>query len=137
MPLAGLDHVNLRTADLARLRAWYVDVLGLSDGPRPGFSFGGAWLYCGERACVHLVEVAAPPAPEGPLRLEHFAFSAAGLAGFLSLLKRRGEAYRIGVIEDFGIIQVNIHDPDGNHIHVDFALAEAATVAGEPALAAV
>ena len=139
MTLAKLDHVNIRTADLARLQAFYCDVLGMTAGPRPGFSFGGAWLYSGEgegrQATVHLVEVAEQPAPEGALRLEHFAFAAEGLAEFLAHLKGRGVAYRIGVIRDFGIVQVNIHDPDGNHIHVDFVAAEAAGVTGEPALA--
>ncbi|MEQ8357666.1 MAG: VOC family protein [Kiloniellaceae bacterium] len=137
MPLAKLDHVNLRTANLTALRDFYIDVLGMTDGPRPPFGFAGAWLYCGEQATVHLIEVPEPPAPEGELRLEHFAFSADGLAGFLARLKDRGEDYRIGVVPDFGIIQVNIHDPDGNHIHVDFAAAEAVTVPDEPALASV
>jgi catechol 2,3-dioxygenase-like lactoylglutathione lyase family enzyme len=139
MTLTKLNHVNIRTADLARLQAFYCDVLGMAAGPRPGFSFGGAWLYSGEgegrQATVHLVEVAEQPAPEGALRLEHFAFAAEGLAEFLAHLKGRGVAYRIGVIRDFGIVQVNIHDPDGNHIHVDFVAAEAAGVTGEPALA--
>ena len=135
MALSKLDHVNLRTARLEEMRAFYAEVLGMTDGPRPPFSFGGAWLYCGEQAVVHLVEVDRQPAPEGDLRLEHFAFSASGLADFLAHLKQRGTAYRIGVVPDFGIVQVNIHDPDGNHIHVDFAAAEAAAVSDEPALA--
>lgn len=137
MALSKLDHVNIRTARLEEMRAFYTAVLGMTDGPRPPFSFGGAWLYCGEQAAVHLVEVARQPAPEGELRLEHFAFSATGLADFLAQLKQRGEAYRIGVVPGFGIIQVNIHDPDGNHIHVDFAAEEAASVPDEPALAQV
>jgi catechol 2,3-dioxygenase-like lactoylglutathione lyase family enzyme len=135
MALARLDHVNLRTADLAALQTFYTDVLGMTLGPRPPFAFGGAWLYCGGQATVHLVEVDAQPAPEGELRLEHFAFAAEGLADFLALLRRRDVAYRIGVVPGFGIVQVNLHDPDGNHIHVDFAAAEAATVPDEPALA--
>ena len=137
MPLAKLDHVNLRTANLAAMRAFYTEVLGMTEGPRPPFGFRGAWLYCGDQANVHLVEVAEQPAPAGELRLEHFAFAAEGLADFLALLKRRGAAYRIGVVPDFDIIQVNIHDPDGNHIHIDFAAAEAASVPGEPALASL
>ncbi|GAB4394550.1 MAG: hypothetical protein Tsb0032_20740 [Kiloniellaceae bacterium] len=134
MALSKLDHVNIRTARLDEMRTFYTQVLGMTDGPRPPFPFGGAWLYCGEQATVHLVEVDRQPAPEGELRLEHFAFSAAGLGDFLAQLKRHGAAYRIGVVPGFGIIQVNIHDPDGNHIHVDFAAEEAASVSGEPAL---
>jgi hypothetical protein len=89
------------------------------------------------RATVHLVEVAEAPAPEGALRLEHFAFAAEGLGDFLAGLRHHGVGYRIGVVPGLGTIQVNLNDPDGNHIHVDFAPAEAAQAPGEPALAAL
>jgi len=135
MPLNRLDHVNLRTANLEALQDFYVQVLGMTPGARPPFAFGGAWLYSGGFPSVHLVEVAAQPAPEGELRLEHFAFAAEGLGDFLANLKRHGVSYRIGVVPGFEIIQVNVHDPDGNHIHIDFAPAEAAQAPGEPALA--
>jgi hypothetical protein len=36
--------------------------------------------------------------------------------------------YRVGRIEDFGILQVNVEDPDGNHVHIDFPLDEAAAL---------
>lgn len=126
MTIQALDHVNVRTANIGRLETFYVDVLGLSVGPRPNFSFGGLWLYAGRCAVVHLVQVPETPRPEGPLRLEHFAFSARGLGNFLERLQRHDVPYRIGRIEDFGILQVNVEDPDGNHIHIDFPLDEAA-----------
>lgn len=137
MVMAKLDHVNIRTANLAVMTRFYEAVLGLTAGARPPFGFPGAWLYCGENPVVHLIEVETAPEPRGELRLEHFAFSASGLAGFLALLREGHCDYRIGVVPDFGIIQVNIHDPDGNHIHVDFDPAEAASVPDEPALAQV
>ena len=43
--LKRLDHVNLRTANLDVMVAWYGRILGMHPGPRPGFSFPGAWLY--------------------------------------------------------------------------------------------
>src|SRR3546814_17296537 len=52
MPLSRLDHVNLRTAELAAMQTFYSEVLGMSLGPRPPFSFDGAWLYCGGQATV-------------------------------------------------------------------------------------
>ena len=57
MTIKQLDHVNLRTADVAGMVAFYRDLLGFEVGPRPPFRFGGAWLYCGGQAAVHLVEV--------------------------------------------------------------------------------
>jgi catechol 2,3-dioxygenase-like lactoylglutathione lyase family enzyme len=123
--LLALDHVNIRTARLADLRRFYVEALGLSDGPRPPFSFDGAWLYCAEQAAVHLVEVAAAPTGREP-RIEHFAFRAAGLADFLARLRRVGAAYQISIVPGSGNRQVNILDPDGNHIEVQFAGTEEA-----------
>ena len=45
MPLGKLDHVNVRTAQLDKMIAWYEDVLEMEVGPRPNFPFPGAWLY--------------------------------------------------------------------------------------------
>jgi catechol 2,3-dioxygenase-like lactoylglutathione lyase family enzyme len=123
--LQVLDHVNIRTANLASLRRFYTDVLGLSDGERPPFKFGGAWLYCGERAAVHLVEVGKAPEGLEP-RIEHFAFRAAGLAEFLAGLRRAKTAYQIALVPGSGNRQVNVLDPDGNHIEVQFAGTEEA-----------
>ena len=57
MPVSSLDHVNIRTDNLKEMTSFYAKVLGLKKGSRPAFKFGGAWLYCGNRATVHLVEV--------------------------------------------------------------------------------
>lgn len=122
--LTRLDHVNVRTVNLDVMRAWYCDVLGLTDGYRPDFRFPGAWLYIGDHPVVHLVEIDRPRAGHEP-RIEHFAFSAAGLCEFLENLTRRGIDYRPARIPEIGALQVNIHDPDGNRIHVDFPADEA------------
>ena len=120
MPIQTLDHINIRTANLGPMISWYQDILGLTRGPRPNSSFGGAWLYAGDAAIVHLVEVALQPGMAPELQLEHFALAATDKDGFLARLEENGIPSRINVISDFGITQVNIHDPDGNHIHVDF-----------------
>ncbi|MCR9213104.1 MAG: VOC family protein [Proteobacteria bacterium] len=126
MQLGRLDHVNIRTSNLEAMVAWYQEALGMESGGRPDFNFPGAWLYTGADAAVHLIGVNKDPAEGENLKLEHFAFSATGLAAFLEKLERMGIDYRLGRVRDFGILQVNIHDPDGNHIHVDFTGAEAA-----------
>ncbi len=121
-----LDHINVRTASLEAMIEWYGRVLGMHPGKRPGFDFPGAWLYADGFPIVHLVGVEkAPGADPGDVRLEHFAVSATGLKEMLALLKAEGERYRLNPIRDAGVVQVNVWDPDGNHIHVDFPLAEA------------
>jgi catechol 2,3-dioxygenase-like lactoylglutathione lyase family enzyme len=117
--------VNLRTTRLEEMVAWYGEVLGMRPGWRPDFRFPGAWLYIGDLAAVHLVAVDEEPPAPAALKMEHFALTATGLGDLLATLKARGEPARLLRIEGAGIIQVNVHDPDGNHIHVDFSTAEA------------
>ena len=125
MTIQAFDHVNVRTSRLAEMVAFYEAVLALRIGDRPPFAFAGAWLYCGDQAVVHLVEVAQPPAGVEP-RLEHVAFRGTGLADFLALLRSRKVAYRIGIVPGLNVRQVNFLDPDGNRLHVDFAADESA-----------
>ncbi len=120
MPLAYLDHVNLRTANVAGMTEFYVEVLGLTLGARPAFTFGGAWLYCGERAVVHLVEVAEQPNPSGELRLEHFAFIGRDYDALVHTLDARGVPYRAAKQFGSDTRQINVRDPDGNRVHIDF-----------------
>ena len=134
MTLAALDHVTIRTARLGELTDFYARVLGLRPGKRPGFSFPGAWLYCGDRAALHLVEVPeAPPSQDNQApKIEHFAFRAEGLAEFLARLREFGVAYRTAVVPDFEIRQVHLRDPDGNHVEIAFAPEEAAELGDHP-----
>lgn len=124
--IGKLDHVNVRTTQLDTMIEWYTSVLGLRSGERPDFPFPGAWMYAGDSAVVHLVGISGDPATgsETPLKLEHFALSATGCAGFLEKLDAKGIAYKRGELADFNLIQINIWDPDGNHIHIDFPADE-------------
>ncbi len=120
-----LDHVNVRTANLEQLARFYADVLGLVSGERPPLGFPGAWMYAGNEPVLHLVGVAEPPQPEGALRLEHFAFAATGLAEFVSRLQALGVDFKQSRQAGTGNVVVNLRDPDGNRLHVDFPAAEA------------
>lgn len=124
MQLIAFDHVNLRTSNLEAMEAFYGDVLGLRPGPRPDFDIPGTWLYLGDKPFVHLVAVATDPTPGRNVTLEHFAFSATGLADLRAALDERGIAHSVDPVPGFPIVQVNFHDPDGNHIHVDFSTDE-------------
>ena len=123
MPLTSFDHVNVLTSNLAAMQTWYAEVLGLHAGPRPPFDIPGAWLYLGETPVVHLVELDNAPTGYDGVRIEHVAFRGQGYAGFCDTLATHGIEPTLGHVPGTDIVQVNIHDPDGNHIHVDFDLS--------------
>ena len=126
MQICELEHVNLRTSDLARAVAWYERVLGMRSGDKPNVNQVFAWMYSGAKPTVHIVEIKNMKPVENPT-LEHFSFSAKGLKSFLEILKRENVTYE--TIRVPGVnIQVNVFDPDRNHIHIDFDMAEAKDV---------
>lgn len=128
MNIGKLDHVNLRTNKLNDMIDWYSTILGMESGDRPNFPFPGAWLYAGDQAAVHLVDVDGDPGAgsETELKIEHFALSASGRLTFEANLKQNAEAFETVTLQDVGIVQYNIWDPEGNHIHIDFQIDEAA-----------
>lgn len=118
MALTQFSHVNVWTADVAGMTKWYEQVLGLKKGWRPNFSVDGAWLYLGELPLVHLVEVDATSPNVG--RIEHFAFDATDLEGFRATLAKHEIVAEEIAVPGTNLLQLNIHDPDGNHVHIDF-----------------
>jgi catechol 2,3-dioxygenase-like lactoylglutathione lyase family enzyme len=115
-----LHHVNIHTTNVERLVDWYTRILDMPAGFRPPFPFPGAWLYMGDQPVIHLVGVDELPDYKGMLKLEHFAFNATGVKDFLARLEREGVTYDGRQVQGVEGVQVNIRDPDGNHIHVDF-----------------
>lgn len=112
MAIRGLDHVNIRTADLAGTKAFFEDVLGLTEGWRPAFPFPGAWLYAGDQDVVHLVEVAERPAASAGSSLDHFAFAIDDFEAARAALDAHGVRYREtaspeGDIRQLFIIELN------------------------------
>jgi catechol 2,3-dioxygenase-like lactoylglutathione lyase family enzyme len=126
MKIGKLDHVNLHTTQLEEMIEWYTNILGMRSGIRPNFSFPGAWMYSGEDAVVHLVggSDGVRIGSEEKLKLEHFALSAEGRNSFETRLTEAGEKFKCAEVPGFGIIQYNVWDPDGNHIHIDFSTSE-------------
>jgi catechol 2,3-dioxygenase-like lactoylglutathione lyase family enzyme len=123
MPISGMNHCTVLTDDVAATVGFYRDLLGLVDGPRPGFGFPGAWLYAGGEAVLHVVG----GRPRSELRagvIDHVAFSATGLAATLAALDARGIAHDCRQLPGGGAWQVFFHDPNGAKIELDFAPGE-------------
>ena len=123
MSIIDFDHINIRTANVTAMTAFYAEVLGLEEGWRPDFSFPGAWLYLADRPLIHLRGVDTTPGAT-EVRIEHFAFRATGLNVFLMGLRERRLAYNVSVSPSNNNRMVNVYDPDNNHVEIQFDASE-------------
>ncbi len=118
MSVQGLDHVNIRTSDLDRCRAFYCGLLGLEEGWRPSFDSPGAWFYAGGKAVVH-VSLAGERATGGSA-VDHVAFAMEGFEAVCRRLAGEGVAYRSLSVPGTPVRQVFVTDPDGVVIELNF-----------------
>ncbi|MBV8681242.1 MAG: VOC family protein [Caulobacteraceae bacterium] len=120
MAIRGIDHINIGTPRLEETKRFFLDVLGLTEGWRPPFAFGGAWLYAGDTAVVHLVELAEAKGPSSDAALDHFAFRIDDLEGVVRRLDEAGIAYRLTDVPGSQARQVFVRDLNGVNIELNW-----------------
>lgn len=119
MPILGLDHINIRTAELARTTAFFTEVLGLTVGWRPDFPFSGTWLYAGARDLVHLVEVSRPGGASKGSALDHFAFAIDDYEAAERALTAHGMAFQPSTSPEGNIRQLFVTELNGVTIELN------------------
>ncbi|MGE5090153.1 MAG: VOC family protein [Candidatus Levyibacteriota bacterium] len=119
MPVTAMNHFTILTDDVQATIGFYRDLLGLVDGPRPPFTFPGAWLYAGDAPILHVVG-GRPPAELRPGVIDHMAFSATGLAGTLARLSERGIEHDCRRLPGASMWQLFFRDPNGARVELDF-----------------
>jgi len=134
MGVSRLEHVNIRCARREATRQFYVDIIGLSEGPRPDFPFRGHWLYCGDTPVVHLVEAAdhagswtgtlarasdtQPGLDTGAF--DHVAFRGEDFDAMRRKLVDSGTAFRERVVPGGRLRQLFVPDPEGVMVELNF-----------------
>lgn len=120
MPVLGLDHVNIAGSPdlIQRCVAFYVDVLGLTDGHRPPFSSRGFWLYAGGHPVVHLRE--SDEDTPGTSALDHYAFRCDGLEETMTRLREHGIEFTLDPARDTKNAQLFLTDPAGVALELNF-----------------
>lgn len=138
MPLSHLEHALIQTADIEGTKDWYVDVLGMEVGPHPDFKIPVYWLYLGDRDVLHIAE-GGDKVPEARKKyagqestatygsgvVDHLAFRCSGLDDMIANLKRRNIAFKERQVDNQGLYQLFLIDPNGVKIELNFPAAEA------------
>ena len=138
MPLQHLEHFLIQTADLEKTKAWYVDVLGMRVGPHPDFKFPVYWLYLGDTDVLHITEGGTAVSEnrkqylgqqstvtQGSGVVDHVAFRATGLLDMIARLDKKGVDFKERQVNNQGLYQLFLLDPNGVKIELNFEAAEA------------
>ena len=144
MPLSHIEHFLLQTADMEGTRKWYVEVLGMRVGPSPDFKFPVFWLYLGDKDVVHVTEGGKgvsenrrkyvgqqSDAVSGTGVVDHIAFRATGLRDMIAHLTKLGVDFKQRRVDDQGLYQLFMLDPNGVKVELNYAGDEAAGLRAE------
>ena len=141
MPLGHLEHVLLQTADMEATRDFYTRVLGMHVGPSPDFKFPVFWLYLGDRDVIHVTVGGVntsenrkqyvgqqSDAVSGSGVIDHLAFRCTGLSDMMEHLARHNVAFKKRMVNDQGLFQLFLMDPNGVKIELNFSNGEVGSV---------
>jgi catechol 2,3-dioxygenase-like lactoylglutathione lyase family enzyme len=132
VPIHSINHFFIRAADLEATRRFFVDVLGLSEQPRPDFPFPGYWLGTNGGIQVHIGPSRIPDreayylgtpadAADGQSGvIDHVAFLANDPQGFIDHLKSHDVPFRPRFLPESKLYQLFVRDPNGVMIELNF-----------------
>ena len=123
MTINGMNHFTVLASDLEKSKAFYIEVLGFREGDRPPLPLPGAWLYCGDRAILHIMAGRPLPA-EAQGVIDHMAFTASHLQAVIDTLNQHKIKFDLRRLPGSPAWQLFCHDPDGAKVELDFAASE-------------
>lgn len=137
MPIVEWDHYTVRSKDATASRAFYEQALGLNVRTREGFAVPAFIVSIGDREVVHVFQ--ASPEMEAIFarmpssdelqgwntgRLHHVEFWATDVKSTRAQLASYGVAVNERTLPDKH--QVQMSDPDGIQVNLNFPLSEVA-----------
>jgi catechol 2,3-dioxygenase-like lactoylglutathione lyase family enzyme len=117
--IEGMNHFTVLTDDLDGSVDFYVNLLGLTPGPRPDLGFPGAWLYSNGQPVLHIIAGRELP-PQRAGVIDHMAFSARDLRATSARLDAGGIRYELRRQRGSNTWQLFCHDPNGAKVELDF-----------------
>ncbi|MFV0277599.1 MAG: VOC family protein [Parahaliea sp.] len=131
MTIEAIDHINIRTTDVVATSEFFARVLDMEVRDTPGFPDRAiaAWLCdAAGRAVVHVgnADVGYPwegdieVSPRGSGRVHHVAFSCSGYDSMVQRLSTQGFDFQSNLVEDIGLRQLFLSDPNGILLELNF-----------------
>ena len=138
MPLSHIDHFLVQTEDMEKTKDWYVDILGMRAGDHPDFKFPVYWLYIGDKDVLHIAQGGKNTSANrkkylgqqseaiyGSGVVDHIAFHANGLRETIAHLQAHNIEFNQRQVDDQGLYQLFMFDPNGIKVELNFDAAEA------------
>ena len=121
--ILSINHIQLvAEKDLVlKLKNFYCDVVGLTEGFRPAFERFGFWLYIGDKDVLHLITP-----KEGDERssqkssFDHIAFKTNNYKDALKKLASLHIPFEEKLIPGMSAHQIFLRDPAGNRVELNF-----------------
>jgi len=127
-----MEHYLVLSDDIEETRRFYCEALGMQVGFRPALDFPGYWLYLGDTPCIHIGDwdaysvwtkkagIPISSRAEGTGPLDHIAFNATDFDATLERLEGLGIGASRNCLDDIGLRQLFIKDPNGLMIELNF-----------------
>ena len=132
MPLQRMEHYLVLSDDIEKTKRFYCDALGMREGFRPKLEFPGFWLYVGDVPCIHIAEwqtyavwtketgIPISTKAKGTGPVDHIAFNATGFDEMVARLESRGVRMAKNLLDEIGLRQLFLYDPNGVAIELNF-----------------
>jgi len=126
MSVGLIDHFNIRTAKLGETVRFYEEVLDLTRGDRPNFSFPGAWMYSEGKPVVHLVDISQTSERQKPDSgvVHHVAFASRGFADMKRRLTSKRLPFDVREVPGVEVWQIFVTDPNGVMIELNYEMSK-------------
>jgi len=121
--ILSINHIQLVAEKelLIRLKDFYCDVVGLTEGFRPAFERFGFWLYIGDKDVVHLITPKVHDERSSEKSsFDHIAFKASNYQEVLKKLQSLHILFEEKPIPGMAAHQIFLVDPAGNRVELNF-----------------
>lgn len=124
-----LDHVTLRTRDLAATKDFLESLFSVKPGYRPDFPFPGYWLYAGGEPVIHLIPAHSGASDAGGEAIDHVGFRLEDYGAYRAKLDGMGIKYSRMDMPELGERRLFVRTPGG--ILLELVFRDSATSAAK------